>query len=268
MILRDDAFKKIMDAVEYLHSLPQGINTANEITRLIQEDTEFWQQTFPKWAGSSFEEWLINTQADRLKRKLNATAPTLFDSFQQVDSKYFNFETIIHTDKIEEDYEILYQYTDSPFGAILIASDPLGICYTAFDSDLKNAVENLQKRFPNRSFQSQSDNFQELAQAIFLRKNKEAITLPLHLTGTDFQIKVWKALSEIPFGTLQTYKNMAEKIGQPTASRAVGTAIGNNPIAYFIPCHRVIQTSGHSGGYMWGSNRKKAILAFECAQTI
>jgi AraC family transcriptional regulator of adaptative response/methylated-DNA-[protein]-cysteine methyltransferase len=85
----------------------------------------------------------------------------------------------------------------------------------------------------------------------------------MHLKGTEFQLKVWHALLTIPFGDLSTYGHIAEKIENPKASRAVGTAIGNNPVSFIIPCHRVIQTSGAIGGYMWGPNRKTAMIGWE-----
>jgi AraC family transcriptional regulator of adaptative response/methylated-DNA-[protein]-cysteine methyltransferase len=89
----------------------------------------------------------------------------------------------------------------------------------------------------------------------------------LHLKGTDFQLKVWETLLKIPMGELATYGKIAEKIHKPRASRAVGTAIGNNPVAFLIPCHRIIQSSGHFGGYMWGNTRKTAIIGWEAAQS-
>ncbi len=91
--------------------------------------------------------------------------------------------------------------------------------------------------------------------------------IKLHLKGTDFQLKVWDTLLKIPMGQLSTYGNIAEQIGNPNASRAVGTAIGSNPVAFLIPCHRVIQASGNIGGYMWGNTRKTAIIGWESAKT-
>jgi len=91
--------------------------------------------------------------------------------------------------------------------------------------------------------------------------------IKLHLKGTEFQLKVWETLLKIPMGQLSTYGNIAEQICSANASRAVGTAIGNNPVAFLIPCHRVIQSSGNIGGYMWGETRKTAIIGWESAKT-
>ena len=89
----------------------------------------------------------------------------------------------------------------------------------------------------------------------------------LHLAGSKFQIKVWEALLKIPMGVVASYGDIARHIGQPSAARAVGTAIANNPVAFLIPCHRVIQKNGVSGGYMWGTTRKQVMLGWESAHT-
>jgi AraC family transcriptional regulator of adaptative response/methylated-DNA-[protein]-cysteine methyltransferase len=91
--------------------------------------------------------------------------------------------------------------------------------------------------------------------------------IKLHLKGTPFQLKVWEALLKVPMGRLTTYGTIARQIALPTASRAVGTAIGDNPVAFLIPCHRIIQSTGLFGGYHWGSLRKTAIIGWEAAQT-
>ena len=154
----------------------------------------------------------------------------------------------------------------SLFGDILIASTPKGICYMGFHDQKNDALSDLKSRFPKATFLHQSDVFQENAAKIYQNNWKKMDQIKLHLKGTDFQLKVWEALLKIPSGKLTSYGNLAKSIDQPNASRAVGTAIGSNPIAYFIPCHRVIQSTGLFGGYMWGSTRKSAIIGWELAQ--
>ena len=101
---------------------------------------------------------------------------------------------------------------------------------------------------------------------IFQEDWKQLDQIKLHLAGTPFQLKVWESLLKIPMGHLTTYGDIAQTIQNPNASRAVGTAIGSNPVAFLIPCHRVIQNSGHIGGYMWGLDKKSAIIGWEAAQ--
>jgi AraC family transcriptional regulator of adaptative response/methylated-DNA-[protein]-cysteine methyltransferase len=109
---------------------------------------------------------------------------------------------------------------------------------------------------------------QQNALYIFTHDWSKLNQIKLHLKGTDFQLKVWEALLKIPAGQLSTYGNVAAIIDKPNASRAVGTAIGSNPVAFLIPCHRVIQSTGLTGGYMWGSTRKSAIIGWEAAKTL
>lgn len=111
------------------------------------------------------------------------------------------------------------------------------------------------------------DLLQQNALFIFQNDWNKLPEIKLHLKGTYFQLKVWETLLKIPMGKLSTYGCIAEKIGNANASRAVGTAIGSNPVAFLIPCHRVIQASGNIGGYMWGNTRKTAIVGWESAKT-
>jgi AraC family transcriptional regulator of adaptative response/methylated-DNA-[protein]-cysteine methyltransferase len=137
----------------------------------------------------------------------------------------------------------------------------------AFGEDDKMMLDALRSRFSNALIREGKDEFQQSALSIFHRGDHSLQKIKLHLKGTDFQLKVWESLLQIPMGGLSTYGNIAQNIGKPNAARAVGTAIGSNPIAFLIPCHRVIQSSGIFGGYMWGPDRKAAIIGWEAAQT-
>ena len=161
---------------------------------------------------------------------------------------------------------INYSYAETPFGNILVASTPKGICYMAFADDEQQALIDLQHHFPKAHFKQMLDIIQQNALYIFTHDWSKLHQIKLHLRGTDFQLKVWETLLKIPLGQLSTYGTIAEKIKNPNASRAVGTAIGSNPVAFLIPCHRVIQATGIFGGYMWGPVRKTAIIGWEAAK--
>ena len=133
----------------------------------------------------------------------------------------------------------------------MVASTSKGICYMAFADDNQQAYIDLQGQFPNADFKQITDLIQQNALYIFTHDWSKIDHIKLHLKGTDFQLKVWETLLKIPKGQLTTYGDIAEKINNPKASRAVGTAIGSNPVAYLIPCHRVIQYTGALGGSMW-----------------
>ena len=137
----------------------------------------------------------------------------------------------------------------------------------AFADQEKEAFEVLRKQFPNAQYKQMVDMIQQNALYIFTHDWKKLNKIKLHLRGTEFQLKVWEALLKVPMGQLSTYGTIAEEIQSPKASRAVGTAIGSNPVAYLIPCHRDIQSSGLLGGYMWGATRKTAMIGWEAAKT-
>ena len=153
---------------------------------------------------------------------------------------------------------IQYNFYDSPFGKALIASTDKGICYIAFGEE-KNMEKELNERYPKAKFVRETTDRHKQALGLFSGA-KTGNALPLHVKGTDFQLKVWEALLQIPAGKTSTYKTIAQEIGQPAAVRAVGTAVGQNPVSYFIPCHRVIRTDGGLGGYHWGIDLKKQML--------
>jgi len=158
--------------------------------------------------------------------------------------------------------EINYQFVENFLGKLLIATTNKGICHLALIDKEDEAIESLKKEFTAARLIHQM-NEQLLNGIELLKENPESKTLQLHIKGTDFQIKVWNTLLEIPFGELSNYGKIAQKIGNSQASRAVGTAIGSNPIAFLIPCHRVVQASGKLGGFKWGLERKATIIAWE-----
>ena len=161
---------------------------------------------------------------------------------------------------------INYSFAESPFGNIIVASTPKGICYMAFADHRDEAFNQLLARFPNAAYTQMVDSFQQEALFIFKKDWAQLSNIKLHLKGTGFQLKVWEALLNIPVGGLSTYSSVAQSIHQPTASRAVGSAVGDNPVAFLIPCHRVIKSTGETGLYHWGTTRKSAIIGWEAAK--
>ena len=136
----------------------------------------------------------------------------------------------------------------------------------AFFEEEKEALSALFQHFPQATFQPGLVAFHQHALGIFQANWSQLPQIKLHLKATGFQLKVWETLLKIPMGQVASYGQIAHQIQQPNASRAVGTAIGSNPVAFLIPCHRVIQATGNFGGYRWGGTRKTAILGWESAQ--
>lgn len=160
--------------------------------------------------------------------------------------------------------KIKYRLNNTPFGKVLIAKTEIGICWISLMSDDKpGSLQHFVDNFPNASIEPCKDMdlaFFDNAVTNSSDKNEKII---FHLFGTAFQIKVWNALLKIPYGKTVTYGDIAKEIGMPNAQRAVGTAIGNNPVFFLIPCHRVIRKSGEIGNYFYGTEVKKQILDFE-----
>ena len=165
----------------------------------------------------------------------------------------------------EEKNIISYHYFSSPFGKILVASMPQGICYAGYFFSREQALQELRDRFPKSVFRRHKNKQHEHIRALFNGKWEKGEKLVLYLKGTDFQLKVWNALLKIPAGKLSTYSKIAKSIGFPKAQRAVGTAIGRNPILYIVPCHLVIAQNGKMGGFYWGVEKKIELLNAENA---
>lgn len=202
-------------------------------------------------------------------KQFNHSQTSLFDG---VDSQVQGHESMSHDAFVEiirmnqddiKNLKINYTFQTTRFGNTLFASTSFGICYLGFIDHEKDALSELKNRFPSGIFIEQVDEFQQNA-LLFLENDWSKLKpIQVHLLGTDFQLNVWEMLLKIPVGALVSYGELATALQMPNGSRAVGTAIGKNPIAYLIPCHRVVQASGALGGYMWGLDRKKEILLWE-----
>lgn len=177
--------------------------------------------------------------------------------------------------------EIHYFYYDTPIGMILVSSTNKGICSIEFADDMNFAYLSLKSRFSEAVIMEKEENIHKSVFLAFGMQNSfisglsciqfaqhEIKSIFLHLRGTDFQLEVWKALLNIPFGELVTYNDIAKLVGKPGACRAVGTAIGKNPVSFVIPCHRVIRKDGNIGGYYWGTEKKKKILEWEKSEML
>lgn len=162
-----------------------------------------------------------------------------------------------------------YGFHPTPFGECLLALTDRGICFMRFvDKDEKaSAIQDLRTHWPQAVMQENPKRIQDVIADIFPLVRKPETPLHLFLSGTNFQIKVWEALLQIPFGKVVSYGQIADNLDMPHAARAVGQAVGHNPIAYLIPCHRVIRKMGVLGNYRYGPLRKKAMLGWEFTQT-
>lgn len=269
-------YNRVAEAIKYLNDNFKAQPGLDEVAEQVHLSPFHFQRLFTEWAGVSPKKFLQYLSVKYAKSILKKEQTTLFDVAYEtglsgtgrLHDLFVNIEGMTPGEYKNggEQLVINYSYTWSKFGGLLMASTGKGICYMGFVDDKTKTFAELQDRFPKATFVEKLDKIQENALKIYGEDWRKINQIKLHLKGTDFQIKVWEALLKIPNGKLSTYGHIAEQIESPGASRAVGTAIGSNPVAFLIPCHRVIQSSGTLGGYRWGGTRKAAIVGWEAAQ--
>ena len=270
-------FNRIAEAIDYIKQNFKTQPNLDDVAEKIHLSPYHFQRMFTDWAGVSPKKFLQFISVEYAKGILKDKQATLFDAaFETGLSGTGRLHDLFV--KIEgmtpgefknrgENLSINYSYAETPFGDILVASTTKGICFMSFADNQQKALNDLQNHFPNARFKQMVDLIQQNALYIFTHDWSKLHQIKLHLKGTGFQLKVWETLLKIPMGRLSTYGNIAEHIKSPKASRAVGSAIGDNPVAFLIPCHRVIQSAGTFGQYHWGSTRKTAIIGWEAAKT-
>jgi AraC family transcriptional regulator of adaptative response/methylated-DNA-[protein]-cysteine methyltransferase len=268
-------YNRIAKAIAYIQSNFKLQPSLEEVAEKIHLSPTHFQKIFTDWAGTSPKKFLQFISLEHAKGLLkeeklsvfDAAYETGFSSTSRLHDLFVNIEGMSPAEYKNGGKSLIinYSFSESPFGNVIVASTEKGICHLAFEHNKEIALGNLKTQFPNASFFEQQDELQKNALSIFDKDWSRLNNIKLHLKGTDFQLKVWESLLTIPMGKLSTYGNLAEKIGNAKASRAVGTAIGSNPVAFLIPCHRVIQSSGNMGGYRWGSERKQMIVGWEGA---
>lgn len=270
-------YHRIERAIAYIITHFRDQPTLNEIAAHVHLSPAHFQRLFVEWAGTSPKKFLKYISLAHAKELLSSSpSPTLFDTSHEVGLSSTSrlhdlFVTIEGMTPATykqggKGLRIAYAFYDSPFGGLLVASTQTGICHAAFWADRLRAEAELREQFPHAEYVYQEAAFHRAFMDLFAPGPQPLSHIKLHLKGTEFQLKVWEALLTIPMGALGTYASIAEQIGKPAAHRAVGTAIGRNPVAFLIPCHRVIQRSGLFGGYRWGAPRKAALIGWEQSQ--
>ena len=270
-------YSRIADAIGYIKDNFKTQPGLEEVAEKIHVSPFHFQRLFTEWAGVSPKKFLQYITVEYAKKMLKENQATLFETaFEtglsgtgRLHDLFVNIEGMSPGEYKNggENLTINYSFAETPFGNILVASTVKGICHMAFADDEKQALHSLQQMFPNAVYHQMVDLCQQNVLYIFAHDWTRLNQIKLHLKGTEFQLKVWETLLKIPMGQLATYGNIAKQIHQPTASRAVGTAIGDNPVAFLIPCHRVIQSTGVFGQYHWGSIRKTAMIGWEAAKS-
>jgi AraC family transcriptional regulator of adaptative response/methylated-DNA-[protein]-cysteine methyltransferase len=266
-------YNRIAEAIEYIKNNFKEQPNLDKVAEQVHLSPFHFQRLFSEWAGTTPKKFLQYISIEHAKKLLKEQQATLFDAaFEtgfsgtgRLHDLFINIEGMTPAEYKNGGKDILvnYSFAESPFGNLIVASTSKGVCFMAFHDNEINALNKLKQKFPNATFQRKLDLIQQNALLIFQNDWSKLSQIKLHLKGTDFQLKVWETLLKIPMSKLSTYGSVAEQIGNANASRAVGTAIGSNPVAFLIPCHRVIQSTGNIGSYLWGNTRKTAIIGWE-----
>jgi AraC family transcriptional regulator of adaptative response/methylated-DNA-[protein]-cysteine methyltransferase len=273
-------YQQIELAIAYLESNFREQPSLDEIASVVHLSKYHFQRLFKRWAGISPTQFLQFLTIEYAKHQLVESRTVLQSSLDaglsgpgRLHDMFVNHEAITPGQyrKQGKGLEINYGIHSTPFGQALIAMTSRGICALRF-LDQKNsqlALDLLAKEWPKAHLKSDQINTASQMKKVFGSINPdERRPFHLYLKGTNFQIQVWRALLTLPTGYLVSYQQVAELIGRPSATRAVASAIAQNPIGFLIPCHRVINKNGRYHNYRWGSTRKKAIIAWEAAQKI
>lgn len=270
-------YHRIEKAIHYIRENFKDQPSLDDIASAVNLSPFHFQRLFSEWAGVSPKKFMQYISIEYAKGLLKEQRLTLLDTAYEtglsgtsrLHDLFVNIERMTPGEYKNggSNLSIHYSFAKSPFGKLLVASTLKGVCQMFFEEDEGRALASLQQRYPNAIFHHATDTFQQDALFVFQKDWGQLDKIKLHLHGTPFQLKVWESLLKIPVGSLTTYGALASSIGNPMASRAVGTAVGRNPVAFLIPCHRVIQGSGSVGGYMWGPDRKAAIIGWEAAKT-
>ncbi len=268
-------YQRIEKAIHFIDAHFREQPTLDQIAKEVHLSPHHFQRLFTSWAGVSPKQFLQFISLEKAKKMLREGQESLMCTSQKIGlsgpSRLHDLFVVIEGMTPAEykngakGIDINYHFSPTPFGEILTAATKKGLCYMAFSDDREEVLLDLKSRFSNAKFHSKNDAFQRASLQIYSKSNQKNKPIKLHLRGTDFQIKVWESLLRIPKGKLLSYGDIAKDINNPKACRAVGTAVGDNPVSYIIPCHRVIQNTGILGNYRWGKDRKKIIIAWELA---
>jgi AraC family transcriptional regulator of adaptative response/methylated-DNA-[protein]-cysteine methyltransferase len=250
--------------------------TLDDLAARMDMSPAHFQRTFSQWVGVSpkrYQQYLTLDHARSMLAQrfttLETALATGLSGTGRLHDLFLTWEAMTPGDYARggAGLTIRWGWFDSPFGPAIVMGTDKGLCGMGFAAEMgvEGAFEDLIRRWPQAEFVEDPMSLRPWVLAAF---GTDGVgTTPLHLIGAPFQIKVWEALMRIPTGHVTTYSEIAGTIGNPKAVRAVGTAVGRNPISFLIPCHRALRRDGTLGGYHWGLPVKRAILAWESART-
>jgi AraC family transcriptional regulator of adaptative response/methylated-DNA-[protein]-cysteine methyltransferase len=274
MIQEDVNYKRIEEAIRFLTENYKRQPSLYDVADEVNVSPFHFQKMFTAWAGISPKKFLQYLTVEELKKELHKTSNLVeaaervgLSAQSRVYDLFVNIEAVTPNEYKTQGagIDIAYGVHATPFGNCLLAVTDRGICSMSFVEDnINQLLAELQSHWKNARIEKNELKTKPFAENIFNAPAKTAINLLVR--GTAFQVKVWEALLKIPFGAVTSYQTIANIIGNPNGMRAVGSAVGANPVAYLIPCHRVIRREAIIGQYRWGSLRKIALIGWEKAK--
>lgn len=267
-------YDRVASAIEYIQENIRRQPELEEVAEHVHLSPYHFQRLFSRWAGVSPKRFLQALTVEHAKQLLDESLPLLeisdqlgLSSSSRLHDHFVNLEGVTPGEYKEQgaDLEIVYGVAETPFGFAFVANSKRGVCRLAFlgNEDPSDEVRRLEAIWSKASLVENPDAIRKISDAVFSNTRKPDRPLSLLVSGTNFQINVWRALLNVPSGSVISYAQLASGIGRPGSARAVGNAVGANPVAFLIPCHRVIHASGKLDGYRWGSTRKRAMIAWE-----
>jgi AraC family transcriptional regulator of adaptative response/methylated-DNA-[protein]-cysteine methyltransferase len=267
-------YERVRDAIVYIDQHASEQPTLEDVAAHVGLSPYHFQRLFKRWAGVSPKRFLQHVTAARAKELLRDSTPVLDASFAVGLSSPGRLHDLLVTAEAVtpgeyrsggEGLTVSYGVHESPFGLCLLGTTDRGVCALEFraEEDIDDAVEELRSSWSRASLVHDQKGTGALVARIFEPAEKTDEPLTLLLKGTNFQMKVWEGLLRVPDGSLISYGDLAARLDMPSATRAVANAVGANPIAYIIPCHRVLRSTGALGGYRSGTDRKLVMLERE-----
>ncbi|MFM5460340.1 bifunctional transcriptional activator/DNA repair enzyme AdaA [Aeromonas veronii] len=270
-------YARIADAIRFIASQVERQPTLDEIAAHVHLSPFHFQRLFSRWAGVTPKRYLQVLTLERAKALLQESRPLLevadtlgLSSGSRLYDHFVQLEAVTPGEYKQRGAGLVIDHGvhDTPFGQAFVALTPRGVCNFSFlDEKAPEApLAALAQHWPAATLQEAPSRTQNVINTMFDGNQTPDRPISLHVSGTNFQISVWRALLQIPPAKVVSYAQVASAVGNPKAARAVGLAVGANPVALMIPCHRVIQQNGKLGGYHWGETRKQAIHAWEAAR--
>lgn len=267
-------YRVIARAIDEIDAAGGAPLPLDDLAARLKMSPAHFQRLFTAWVGVSpkrYQQYLTLDHAKRLlaerRTMLEAADEAGLSGAGRLHDLFLRWEAMSPGDYARrgEGLTIRWGWFDSPFGPALVMGTDRGICGIGFaaDTGAEAVMDDLTSRWPKATFIEDAKALHPWALAAF---GAGGGTAPVYMIGAPFQIKVWEALLDIPSGEVTTYADIAVRIGHPRAVRAVGTAVGRNPLAWLIPCHRALRQTGGLGGYHWGLPVKRAMLAWEAAR--